>query len=348
MERFIVIDNVCAWPNLTLLPNGDIVLAGFNQPCHGSWEGEVACWASTDGGRSFRYRGTPRVHDPGANRMNHAAGLNADGEFVVVVSGWSDRPSKADYDTGVRKSFSTSRILTPSVCHSRDGGESWSVINAFPPAPVAPEERYSAIVPFGDIHTAADGSICVAGYCTGPVRDEPFRANCFFRSRDGGRSWDKGVFIDPAGGHGETAPLHLGGGRWLAACRQTKPNLALDLFVSEDDGRTWTLQGPLSLSYQHPAHLMRLSDGRILLTYGNRCTGMWGIDARISSDEGKTWGNPLKLVPLAKADLGYPSAVQRADGKIVTAWYASRSDEHNRYYVGVAIWDVEEFFPKGK
>jgi len=25
MERYVVIDNVCAWPNLTLMPDGDIM-----------------------------------------------------------------------------------------------------------------------------------------------------------------------------------------------------------------------------------------------------------------------------------------------------------------------------------
>ena len=59
MEHYIAIDNVCAWPNLTRLPDGAIVANIFNQPCHGKWEGDVECWASEDGGRFWSLRGTP-------------------------------------------------------------------------------------------------------------------------------------------------------------------------------------------------------------------------------------------------------------------------------------------------
>lgn len=52
MDRYIAIDNVCAWPNLTLMRDGSIVAAVFNQPCHGFWEGDVECWGSEDPGRS--------------------------------------------------------------------------------------------------------------------------------------------------------------------------------------------------------------------------------------------------------------------------------------------------------
>ncbi len=38
-REIIAIDNVCAWPNLTKMPDGSIVAAIFNQPTHGGWEG---------------------------------------------------------------------------------------------------------------------------------------------------------------------------------------------------------------------------------------------------------------------------------------------------------------------
>ena len=40
MERYVAVDNVCAWPNLTLMPDGAIVAAIFNRPSHGQEEGE--------------------------------------------------------------------------------------------------------------------------------------------------------------------------------------------------------------------------------------------------------------------------------------------------------------------
>ncbi len=40
----VAIDNVCAWPNLTVFRDGTIIATIFNQPCHGLWEGDVECW----------------------------------------------------------------------------------------------------------------------------------------------------------------------------------------------------------------------------------------------------------------------------------------------------------------
>ncbi len=50
VERYIAIDNVCAWPNLTAMPDGTLAVAIYNQPVHGHWHGDVEVWASTDDG----------------------------------------------------------------------------------------------------------------------------------------------------------------------------------------------------------------------------------------------------------------------------------------------------------
>jgi hypothetical protein len=86
--------------------------------------------------------------------------------------------------------------------------------------------------------------------------------------------------------------------------------------------------------------LQRLADGRLLLTFGRRIEGRFGIAARFSNDEGKTWGPPLTLInDLLTRDCGYPSSVQRPDGTIVTAYYASGVASHQRYHMGVALWN---------
>ena len=46
----VAVDNVCAWPNLTVLDDGTIVATIFNQPSHGSVAGDVECWATKDQG----------------------------------------------------------------------------------------------------------------------------------------------------------------------------------------------------------------------------------------------------------------------------------------------------------
>ena len=342
MERYIAIDNVCAWPNLTLLPNGEIVATIFNQPCHGRWQGDVDCWASVDGGRMWDYRGTPAPHDPETNRMNVAAGLAGNGDLVVIASGWSNRPTQEQVERGEAIEFRDSQCLEAWVCRSDDSGNSWSLNRSFPPAP---EEGMGLVIPFGDVLPRGEDAAYVSGY-SGKIgtAEEDYNSCYFLKSNDNGQTWGNGTIIS-AGHNNETSPLHLGDGRWLAAARRISPG-GTDLFRSEDDGETWQFHTALGLGMQHPAHLLRLADGKILITYGNRCRRMWGVDARISNDEGDAWSPPVKLVDLGHTDLGYPSSVQTEDQKIVTAYYAARANEHSRYHMGVMIWETEELFGK--
>jgi hypothetical protein len=116
----------------------------------------------------------------------------------------------------------------------------------------------------------------------------------------------------------------------------------LDLFASEDGGSNWTCQGPLAWPRQRPAHLSKLEDGRLLLVYGPRNLGLHGMGARLSSDNGQTWGQPIVLVDLEDAqDVGYPASVQAPDGTIITACYCNGIPTHRRYHMGVVRWREE-------
>ena len=57
LERYVAVDDVCAWPNLTLLKDGTLTATIFNQPHHGKGEGDVESWVSTDGGRKWELGG---------------------------------------------------------------------------------------------------------------------------------------------------------------------------------------------------------------------------------------------------------------------------------------------------
>ena len=79
----VIVPDSCAWPNLTVLANGTLVATIFNQPSHGSVEGDVECWGSHDQGQNWSKLGTAAPHEPRTNRMNVAAGLAANGDLVV-------------------------------------------------------------------------------------------------------------------------------------------------------------------------------------------------------------------------------------------------------------------------
>jgi hypothetical protein len=90
---------------------------------------------------------------------------------------------------------------------------------------------------------------------------------------------------------------------------------------SHDGGKTWS--DPHPVCFGLPSHLLRLRDGRLLMTYGHRRTP-FGNQARVSTDNGKTWSGEMTISGDGKGgDLGYPSTVELADGTLLTIWYES-------------------------
>ncbi len=331
IARFVAIDNVCAWPALVSLPSGEISAIIHNRPSHGQMEGEIECWASPTGSL-WEKRGNPAPHEPNTIRMNHAFGLAGNNDLLVLCSGWTNerqpqRPKQHDFRDD---------ILRPWVCRSSDGGRTWSQHKQFP----EPDAGWTESIPFGPIFRGEGGSLhasCYGGEFTSPEQNSKtngYRA-WHFVSDDDGKTWRRTGVIGAK--HNETSLLPLGGKRWLAAARID----AVELFRSDDDGVTW--QGPKRVTARNEinAHLLRLPDGRLLLSYGSRVAGQFGVLARFSADEGQTWSDPVRIAESLESDCGYPSSVVNRDGKIVTAWYAKRAANHERYHMGVAVWEPE-------
>jgi len=330
IERIVAAENVCAWPNLTLLRDGTIVAIIHNRPSHGGMEGDVECWASADG-LKWEKRSTVTQHEPDTVRMNAGAGLAKNGDLIVLCSGWTNvkqpqRPKQSAFRDDILRSW---------VLRSADGGRTWTKRVEFP----APEQGWSEQIPFGDIWVGEDGALhtsCYQGRFADPTKST--KTNAYrawhFRSDDDGLTWKQGSLIGAK--HNETDIFPLGGKRWMAAARIE----AMDLFTSDDNGATW--QGPQRVTARNEinGHLTRLKDGRLLLSYGVRVKDRHGVCAKLSSDDGKTWGEPLRLAHSDESDCGYPSSVQRADGKIVTAYYSKKAPECGRYHMGVAVWEA--------
>ena len=330
IARYVAVDNVCAWPMLVTLRDGTIVALIHNRPSHGGMEGDVECWASRNG-EFWEKRGQPAPNDPNTVRMNLATGLAGNGDLLVLCSGWTnekqpERPKQAAFRDAV---------IPIWVCRSKDGGRTWTQLKQFPDH----ERGWMPFIPFGPILAGADGALhvaCYAGEFADPsksTKTKGWRA-WHFRSDDDGRTWRQTSIIGPT--HNETAIFHLGGRNWLAAARTD----AMEIFRSNDDGATWGEMLRVTARNEINGHLARLSDGRVLLSYGNRVSGQFGVLAKLSVDEGRTWGGPIRLAHTFESDCGYPSSVQRSDGKIVTAYYAKRVENHERYHMGVAIWEA--------
>ena len=104
---------------------------------------------------------------------------------------------------------------------------------------------------------------------------------------------------------------------------------------SADGGKTWTIPRPIAFGY--PSQLLKLRDGRLIMTYGHR-RPPFGNQARVSSDHGRTWSEPMIVSGDGTAgDLGYPSTVELADGTLLTIWY-ERLEGNNKAVLRQARW----------
>jgi hypothetical protein len=96
---------------------------------------------------------------------------------------------------------------------------------------------------------------------------------------------------------------------------------------SWDGGYAWSEPRPITEVDEHPADIIRLASGRLLLAFGHR-QPPYGVRALVSHDDGETWEFERTITLTADsrtADCGYPSSVQRKDGKVFTAYYAYES-----------------------
>jgi hypothetical protein len=166
------------------------------------------------------------------------------------------------------------------------------------------------------------------------------------RTTDGGMSWKFVSYIgpEPAGFTIMPSTVRLGPAALLTTVRHKENETTnwIDTYRSDDDGANWQLLGKAAtstgLKSGNPPSLLRLRDGRLAVIYGYRAEP-WGMRARLSSDQGRSWGEEFKIGPDASWwDLGYPRSVQRPDGKIVTVYYFMRKKDTERY-IAATIWD---------
>ena len=143
----------------------------------------------------------------------------------------------------------------------------------------------------------------------------------FLRSRDQGKTWQVNTISK---GYSENAIMETAPGRLFAAMRSN----GLYGSFSDDSGKTWSRPLRITEREMHPASLVKLSGGNLLMCYGTRVPP-YGVGAALSRDGGKTW-SPDDRVLLAydsqSTDCGYPSAVELDNGEICLLYYTQGSD----------------------
>ncbi len=98
--------------------------------------------------------------------------------------------------------------------------------------------------------------------------------------------------------------------------------------ISDDGGKNWSEpEMVLDKMGGAPPHLILLSSGILLSTYGRRKMP-YGIMAMVSLDGGESWEKDIRLFENTESDdIGYPSTAELPDGTLLTVFYARENEE---------------------
>jgi len=255
--------------------------------------------------------------DTSADDRNPAFGITPDGRFLLGIH----------HQAG----YSGDGVYTPSLdlardlqLYSDDEGITWS---AFSHVRLGEVGTHS---PFGRIVRLQDGTYMqnvygehAPGVSGIPAPSQEVRDYAYaVRSTDEGATWGDPSLI--AAGHNETALLELPDGSLLAASRDDLSGAHLDLFRSEDKGRSWSHVVKATDKSQHPADLIDLGERNILLIFGNRRDEDKDIRGILSRDGGKTWDteNQMRFTAPVQGDFGYPSGVVMGENLLIVHYSA--------------------------
>lgn len=317
----------CAWPSIARASNGDLLVACTATEEHLAPDGRILLLRSTDDGRTW---GAPdTLLDTPIDERESGFTAGADGRLVVHC--WSTRHTPSFYRGLPPGAYGTDVIhrwvtvvdgdayRACSPLHgawqrtTTDNGRTWS----------APVRSRDAV--HGGIRRR-DGSLLIASYRD----DQPLIGVHLAGAGDTGyvRIATIASPQPESIAFGEPHMALLPSGRIIMMIRATAmpyndrdPRCVLWETYSDDGGVTW-VQPFATRLWGFPPHLLVLSDGRVLCSYGYRRIP-FGERACISTD-GVTW-DPADETVLSdgapNGDLGYPASVELRDGSILTVYY---------------------------
>lgn len=331
------------WPTVAQRKNGELwVTCSGGREAHVCPFGKVVAMKSTDHGGTWS---APRVIYDGPIDDRDSGVLETEKGTLLVTTftslayedsfkkaaamaeltdkGWVSKAMPADryarWKAAHEKLSDAERQaqLGEWVLRSADGGETWSkpiptIVNS-PHGPV--QLKDGRLLYAGKQLWSGDKKIGVA------------------ESKDDGLTWQWLAEIPTRQGDDATKSYHelhaieAADGTLIAQIRNHNAANKGETLQSEstDGGKTWSLPHSIGV-WGLPSHLLRLRDGRLVMSYGHR-RKPFGNQARISNDNGKTWGEAIILSGDGiGGDLGYPSTVELPDGTLLSVWYEKMAD----------------------
>jgi Neuraminidase (sialidase) len=339
-----------AWPTVARRKNGELLLTySGGREAHICPFGRVEMMRSHDDGKTW---GWPCVvldtesDDRDSGVLETAKGTILATTFTSLA--YAERLAQAEKKTaGQPDAWPEEKLRRWHLAHDRlteeqrkamlgawmirstDDGKTWS----------AP---YRSIVnsPHGPIQLA-DGRLLYAGKA---LWQDNRIGVC--ESKDDGQSWQWLAEIparpgDDFNAYHELHAVEAANGRLIAHIRNHNKTDAASILQSEstDGGKTWSLPHAIGV-WGLPSFLLRLKDDRLLMTYGHR-RAPFGNQARLSSDNGDTWSEPILISSDGDgSDIGYPSTVQLGDGSLLSIWYEKNKGKPNAM-LRQAHWSIE-------
>ena len=314
------------WPTLARRSNGELlVVYSGGREAHVCPFGRVELIRSSDGGRSWSW---PQIifDSPIDDRD---AGICVTPAGSLLVTTFTSLAYEAVLDNGnnwsagrLARWHAVNRRTTPAqrqallgvwMLRSTDGGMTWA-------APC----RVPLNSPHGPV-ALPDGRLLYAG----KQLWEPGTKTGVCESADDGKTWRWLADIparpgDRVADYHELHAVAAQDGRLIVHIRNhNAANRGETLQCeSHDGGKSWSLPHAIGV-WGLPSHLLRLADGRLLMSYGYR-RQPFGNQARLSGDDGRSWSQPRVISDDgAGGDLGYPSTVELPGGELLTVWYES-------------------------
>ena len=337
--------------NLTVLQKDDLLITIREAEDHLDINGRLVTFRSSDHGLSWE--GPKLLFDKG--RSDHRSGCVFElpsGDWIT----WDYRCGANYSDSGLYLGPNESSGPTLWGAWSTDEGKHWEFTQ-----PLTVPGAYAFAEAERPIIQLPNGRLLLAGHCIMPSEDDtqPVQLHrdfgeirvVIFHSDDNGRSWSclaklpRSPFplVEPSiVDCGERIVLVTRSERHFRGGRHWRLRGGLMQSVSEDGGSTWSDWLPTGMSsMSSPAHLLKLADGRLLCTHGQR-EHPRSILLTLSYDDGATWDTDHTRVladDIANFDACYPVSGQLSDGSIVSTWYGNR---FGRFYIMAALYKTDD------
>ncbi len=315
------------WSTLGQRSNGELIVVwSGGRVGHVCPFGQVRCMTSTDEGRTWT---RPRVlvdgpiddRDAGVLETPRGALLLPTFSSLAYEPSLTKAEQAKNWPATRLVAWQTARDVLSAeerkqalgtwMIRSTDGGQTWS-------------PRYDCLVNSPHGPTAlADGRLLYAGK---QLWHDNRRIGVAV-SNDDGVTWEWLAEIPTRPGdnlkeYHELHAIQTPSGRIITQIRNHNKTSHHETLQTESDdgGKTWSVPHSIGV-WGFPSHLLRLRDGRLVMSYGHRRAPIGNL-ARLSSDDGTTWSDPLTIsADATSGDLGYPSTVELQDGSLLSVWY---------------------------